>query len=105
MAKEWKEKIGDRISYEDIGVTCEGENDGDADNLGKVDFYPPKGFNFGYFPYLNADGYKSPLVFAQFSNLRRGTIVQVWCKLWEKNIKHHKNDKGGSVHFELLVDY
>lgn len=53
---------------------------------------------------MNAKGYQSPLVFVRFKNIKYGALIQVWCKLWANNIKHHKNDKAGSVHFELLVD-
>jgi len=87
-----------------IAVSCEGENDGDIDNLGKASFVPKEGFSFGYYPYLNEKLYRAPIVFAKFPNVNRGVVMQVWCKLWVKNIKHHKNDKAGSVHFELLVD-
>lgn len=57
-----------------------------------------------YYPYMNVKGYKSPLVFVKFAEVKHGALIQVWCKLWAYNIKHHKNDKAGSVHFELLVD-
>lgn len=96
--------LGDRQSSDHIGVSCEGENDGDVDNLGEVKFFPKLGFAFKYYPYENAKDYRAPLVFAKFSNIEPGAIVQVWCKLWVRNIKHHKNDKAGSVHFEVLVD-
>jgi len=86
-----------------IQVTCEGENDADIDNLGDVEFFP-NGFDYKYFPYTNAEHYRSPLVMAKFKNVKPGVVIQVWCKLWERGIKHHKNDKAGSVHFELLVD-
>lgn len=98
-----RSQIGHAVT--DIKVTCEGENDGDIDNLKKVDFYPPEGFKAAYFPYKNAKGYRSPLVFAQFSEVRKGVILQMWCKFWAMDIKHHKNDKAGSVRFEMVVDY
>lgn len=87
-----------------IGVSCEGENDGDIDNLGEPSFSPSNGFSFEYFPYKGDKQYRAPIVFASFPNVKKGVVIQVWCKLWVKNIKHHKNDKAGSVHFELLVD-
>jgi len=104
VRKDAKKALGDRLTNSSIGVTCEGENDGDVDNLGEVRFFPNDGFPFQYYPYRNADYYRAPIVFAKFSKLQPGVVIQVWCKLWERNIKHHKNDKGGSVHFELLVD-
>ena len=80
------------------------QNEADRDNLGHVDFYPTLGFPFNYYPYTNTDNYKAPLVFAKFTNVKQGVLVQVWCKLWAQNIMHHKNDKAGSIHFELFVD-
>jgi sodium/potassium-transporting ATPase subunit beta len=87
-----------------VGVSCEGENDGDVDNMGEVEFHPPNGFLRTYYPYENQKPYRAPLVFAKFKNPERGVIMQIWCKAWARNIKHHKNDKGGSTHFELFVD-
>lgn len=98
------EKLGSRCQDDYIGITCEGEVDSDGDNLIQVDFEPRGGFSRFYYPYLNRKGYQSPLVFAKFSNIKYGRLIQVWCKLWAYNIKHNRNDKAGSVHFELLVD-
>jgi len=79
------------------------QNPGDKDNILGTSYYPALGYSFAYFPYYNTKGYVAPLVFVQL-NVRPGALVQVWCKLWVSNIKHHKNDKAGSTHFELLVD-
>jgi len=87
-----------------IGVSCEGENDGDVDNMGPVEFFPKLGFHRHHYPYENQKPYRAPIVFAKFQNPTRGVVMQIWCKSWAKNIKHHKNDKGGSTHFELYVD-
>lgn len=95
---------GGRLSFSDVGVSCEGENDADLDFLGPVSYYPPNGFSFNYFPYVNAKNYRSPLVFIKFNNVKPGTLLQIWCKIWTKNVYHHKNDKAGSVRFELLMD-
>lgn len=92
------------ISPNGIFVTCEGENPSDVDNLGEVSIYPKEGFKTQYFPYNNVEGYQSPVVMVQMNNLESGVISQVWCKAWAKNIKHHKNDKAGSTHFEILMD-
>jgi sodium/potassium-transporting ATPase subunit beta len=96
--------LGDRFKENHIGISCEGENPADVDNLGPPQYYPQQGLSFDFFPYLNQENYKAPLVFVQFPEVTKGPVIQVWCKLWAKNIKHHKNDKAGSVHFELLVD-
>jgi len=104
FGEEAQKALGDRLTFTDIGVTCEGENDADIDNLGGIQFYPDSGYQFQYFPYKNEQLYRAPLVFAKFSGAQKGVVMQVWCKLWTQNIKHHKNDKAGSVHFELMID-
>jgi sodium/potassium-transporting ATPase subunit beta len=105
MGQDAKELLGERWDPEHVGITCEGENDADKDNLGEVQFFPSRGFSFDYYPYTNANDYRPPLVFAKLANAKKGVMIQVWCKLWVSNIKHHKNDKGGSVHFEVLIDH
>jgi len=72
--------------------------------MGPVVFYPSAGFDASFFPYKNQKGYVAPLVMAQFTRLRLGTLVIVNCKVWAENIYHDTNDRAGSVHFELLMD-
>ena len=67
-------------------------------------FFPEGGFSFSYYPYANKKGYLAPLVAVQFQNPQEYTLLMIWCKAWANNIYHHKNDRAGSVHFELLVD-
>jgi sodium/potassium-transporting ATPase subunit beta len=86
-----------------IGITCEGENDGDKDNLLEVTFYPDKGFPFYFYPYYNQKGYLPPFVLARF-RVVPGNVIMIWCRIWAANIKHDKNDLQGSIHFELQVD-
>jgi sodium/potassium-transporting ATPase subunit beta len=105
LVKEMNATLGNRRDPKYVGVTCEGENDADVDNMGKVTYFPNAGFPTSFYPYTNAKHYRSPLVFVQFPNAKEGVVMQVWCKLWVQNIKHNKNDKGGSVHFELLIDH
>ena len=69
--------------------------------MGDIEFFPPNGFPYYYFPYRNQEGYRQPLVFVKFRRPRNGVIIQISCKAWAKNIE---NDKAGSTHFELMVD-
>jgi sodium/potassium-transporting ATPase subunit beta len=101
--EEAKKALGPRMNPRYVGVSCDGENEGDADNVFNVTFAPNLGFSFAFYPYYNNPNYLPPVVFVQM-NVRKGALIQVWCKLWVENIKHHKNDKAGSTHFELLVD-
>jgi sodium/potassium-transporting ATPase subunit beta len=101
---EFLKEKNDHMEPGNIHLTCEGENPGDEENMGPVDFFPPTGFPIKYYPYMNQRGYRQPIVFAKFKKPREGVVMQIWCKAWAENIMHHKNDKAGSIHFELLVD-
>lgn len=87
-----------------IHVTCEGENPIDAENMGPVQFWPPEGFPIYYYPYQNQEGYRAPIVMVKFMKPTNGVVINVWCKAWAHNIKHHRQDAQGSIHFELLID-
>lgn len=87
-----------------IAVTCEGEDPMDRENMGPLSFYPKHGFPIYYYPYLNQEGYRQPLVFVQFKRPQNGVLINVWCKAWAKNMFHHRFDRAGSIHFELVVD-
>lgn len=96
--------LGERWNPQYIGVTCEGENPIDSENMGPLQFWPPEGFPNFYYPYLNQEGYRSPLVMVKFRKPTNGIVINVWCKAWAQNINHHRQDSQGSIHFELLVD-
>lgn len=96
--------LGDRWDEDWVAVNCEGENPADAENMGEIEFHPALGFHKRYFPYLNQEGYRQPLVFVQFKNPKNGVLIQVTCKVWVQGITHNRNDKAGSIHFELMVD-
>ncbi|CAD6241144.1 GSCOCG00009167001-RA-CDS [Cotesia congregata] len=87
-----------------IWVSCGGENPADEENIGPVKYIPQQGFPGYYYPYENTVGYLSPLVAVHFERPKTGILINVECRAWAKNIKHNRNDKIGSVHFELLID-
>lgn len=101
---EKPEEMGDRFSTEYVGVSCEGENPIDQENMGPIAYYPPRGFPNYYYPYLNQEGYRQPLVMVQFLKPTNGIVINVWCKLWSKGLTHHRYDNMGSIHFEILID-
>lgn len=98
------DNLKDRFSPYHIGVTCEGEGPLDHENMGPIEFWPKQGFPILYYPYLNQEGYKAPVVFLKFLRPSNGVVINIWCKAWARNIKHHREDRTGSIHFELLVD-
>lgn len=87
-----------------ITVSCDGELPADRENMGPLAYYPSAGFEYKYFPYLNQQGYRSPLVFVQFEDPVNGVLLMITCKVWAKNIQHSSVQKIGEVHFELLID-
>jgi len=94
-----------------IWVSCEGENPADKENMGPLKFYAP-GFgdeNFPgipgyYFPYLKQNGYQAPFVFVRFENPQVNVLIQIECKAWALNIEADRQQRLGSVHFEIMLD-
>lgn len=100
--KNMSRNIRTDIYADHIGVSCQGENDADADNIIKVTFYPKSGFPAYFFPFLNQDNYTSPFVMAQFE-VEMGRVSMIQCKVWTRDIVHDLNDRQGSLHFELMI--
>lgn len=107
MPLQLKYHIGNtsQIMRNTVWISCEGENPADVEYLGPIAYYPEiQGFPGYYFPYKNGEGYLSPLVAVQFLRPTSGIVINIECKAWAKNIKHNRQDRLGSVHFELLID-
>jgi sodium/potassium-transporting ATPase subunit beta len=49
-----------------IWVSCDGENPADQENVGRIAYYPRRGFPGYFFPYQDQEGYLSPLVAVHF---------------------------------------
>ncbi|XP_048518690.1 sodium/potassium-transporting ATPase subunit beta-2 [Dendroctonus ponderosae] len=91
---------------QNIWVSCEGETPADKEYIGSISYYPKsvQGFPGYYFPYLNREGYLSPLVAVRFERPVPGIVINVECRAWAKNIRYGRSGRVGSVHFELLID-
>ncbi|XP_041350520.1 sodium/potassium-transporting ATPase subunit beta-like [Gigantopelta aegis] len=87
-----------------VWIACEGENPGDQDNLGKIEYYPSQGFSMRYYPYRNQKGYLQPLIMAHLKNMVHHVGIMIECKAWARNIEHSRMHVQGSIHFEILVD-
>lgn len=97
------EDIKDKADGNHIIVQCTGENPLDKELIGPVDYWP-EGFHKKYYPYKQQRGYLSPVVMMRFLKITPGVLIQVECKAYAKNIKHHRNDRAGSTRFEIIVD-
>lgn len=74
------------------------------ENMGDLAYFPAKGFHFKYFPFLNQQGYRSPLMFLRFQNPHPGILLMITCRAFARNIVHDHVEQVGQVHFEVLVD-
>jgi sodium/potassium-transporting ATPase subunit beta len=85
-------------------IDCQGENMYDKEGLNSqtMTYYPSdQGIDMKYFPYSGGN-YHNPTVAVQFSNLEKGRLYHVECKLWGKGIRHDSKDRMGLVHFEIM---
>jgi len=101
-------EIADRMKLtqnkRQVWIHCQGENTFDKENLGPIEYFPPHGgFPDTYFPYLNEDGYQSPLVAVKLSNVTEGHLIHLECRAWAGNIKYDKRDRLGRVHMEIML--
>jgi len=95
-----------------IWVTCEGENPADRENIGELEYYSPafkndqfQGIPAYYFPYKKQKNYKAPFIFVKFIKPQYNVLIQIECKAWAKNIIPNRQERLGSVHFELMIDW
>ncbi|KAL1123882.1 hypothetical protein AAG570_001652 [Ranatra chinensis] len=89
-----------------IWVSCHGEGPTDNEYVGPIEYYPQPGFPGYFYPYINTEGYLSPLVAVNFKRPLLNRLINIECRVWAKNVYYRKStrDREGSVHFELLID-
>lgn len=106
IREEFRKNINDGAKdlNNKVWLECHGENPGDRENLGPINYHPGTGFSANFYPYLNQEGFLSPIVFAQLENPKMGVMISIECKAWDQHIKHDSTDKMGLVHFELMID-
>lgn len=54
---------------------------GDEENMGNVTIYPEAGFPRVFYPYLNQEGFRSPLVMIKFNTPANGIAINIICKV------------------------
>jgi len=94
-------------------VSCYGLKPEDQENLNgeegvsKKTKIKPKGLGMGFFPYRGKaiqPHYLSPLVGVQFTNVKRGVLINVGCKVYAQNIEENDKLESGFFKFKLQVD-
>ena len=93
----------------------------DKEHLGEVEYYPKYGMPFSCFPYCGntiSSGFLVPPVMAKFANIQKNVAVDIWCKVWSKNIwlpsvqsnvrsgfrTAYLRDVYGSIRFQLYIE-
>ncbi|KAM8715491.1 hypothetical protein ACLKA7_002529 [Drosophila subpalustris] len=89
-----------------IWVSCNGHYGKDKEQFQNISYYPSQGIPSYYYPYLKQPGYLSPLVAVQFHDPPIGSLMDVECRAWAKNIIYSGSlrDRKGSVTFQFLMD-
>eukprot|EP00096_Caligus_rogercresseyi_P009136 TRINITY_DN304_c0_g1_i1.p1 TRINITY_DN304_c0_g1~~TRINITY_DN304_c0_g1_i1.p1 ORF type:complete len:328 (-),score=116.05 TRINITY_DN304_c0_g1_i1:634-1617(-) len=100
--------IRDKITADPnkLYVDCQGENPFDREGLlDQFEYFPEdQGIDFHYFPYIHAgQNYHNPAVAVRIKNADLGRLYHIECKLYAKNVNHHRKDREGLVHFEYYL--
>ncbi|KAH8329035.1 hypothetical protein KR074_001987 [Drosophila pseudoananassae] len=89
-----------------VWVSCNGHLGKDKENFANIKYFPTQGFPNYYYPFLNQQGYLSPLVAVQFIAPPKGQMLDIECRAWAKNVIYSGSarDRMGSVTFQIVVD-
>jgi len=80
---------------------------GEAAQVSKQTKYYPEGLPFGFYPYYGAKhqpNYLSPVVGVQFTNVTKGELISVGCKVYARNIDEMEKLESGYFNFKLQID-
>lgn len=105
MPQSLRDHINAQSDDSQVWVECHGENPADVEALaGKIKYYPEtQGYPSYYFPYLQQDGYVSPVVAVQFENVPVNQLIHIECRAWALNIGYNRRDRIGINHLEIMV--
>jgi sodium/potassium-transporting ATPase subunit beta len=110
-------KKKEEVLRNNVLIHCEGEYSSDRDNLNKTTlvYYSSvsakydKLYSVGmlpvfYYPYLNQDEYRQPLVFISFFNIPPNTLINVICRAYASNIDNEdKQMLRGMTRIQLFM--
>lgn len=104
MPADLKAHIATQTDKNQVWIHCKGEYPADVEGLGTLKYYPAsQGIPNYYFPYLNQEGYQSPIVAVQFANAKENQLLHIECRAWAKNIGYSRRDRIGINHLELMI--
>jgi len=105
MPKTLRDHIAGQADDDQVWVECHGENPADVEALsGKINYFPKtQGYPAYYFPYLQQEGYVSPVVAVQFKGVPLNQLIHIECRAWASNIGYNRRDRIGINHLEIMV--
>lgn len=89
-----------------VWISCKELTNSEEDQLGPITYYPSRGLPSYYYPYMNTEGYLSPLVAIYLARPKLNQPISVECRAWAKNIIYRggMRDRLGSLHLTLRID-
>merc|ERR1719466_539643 len=83
MPEELKTRIASANNKKQVWVSCIGENAADQEGMGEIEYFPKDGgFDSAYYPYVNQDNYRSPLIAVRFKKPETSQFLHVECRAW-----------------------
>jgi sodium/potassium-transporting ATPase subunit beta len=99
--------INNTLELNQIWLSCKGRRN---DTVREIKFVGQKGFPGYYYPYMNLDGYQSPLIPIQIrlepNQIEENNVVLIECRAWAKNIIYSGSlrERTGSVLIEIAIE-
>lgn len=89
-----------------VWISCKEHTNSEDSLLGPIDYFPSRGFPSYYYPYMNVEGYLSPLVAVHLARPQPKTTIGIECRAWAKNIVYNGSmrDRLGSLYLTLRID-
>lgn len=89
-----------------VWISCKELTNSEENLLGPIQYYPTRGLPSYYYPYMNVEGYLSPLVAIHLARPKINQPISIECRAWAKNIIYRggMRDRLGSLHLTLRID-
>jgi len=87
-----------------VWLSCEGRNEEDKENLGKIAYFPEQGFPGYYYPFRNQIGFRSPVVAVQILAPKPEVVINLECRAWAPNIHQDRKEQLGVLNYKIKVE-
>ncbi|XP_058061683.1 sodium/potassium-transporting ATPase subunit beta-1-like [Anopheles bellator] len=94
------------VERKQIWISCSEDTKSEEKLLGPIEYFPSRGLPAYYYPYLNLEGYLSPLVAVQLARPQPKSIINIECRAWAKNIIYNGGTRNrlGSFVVTMRID-